>query len=305
MVKEDIQSHNIIFIVVKKVTISFQKINWFKIVCFIPLIFWVLFLIAIPQLQLFIISFLKNRHPEEGIYFGNYIKFFSESLYWHVFLRTTMYSIGTTIMALCICFPTAFFLAKVAKGRSKLALLLMIILPFWISELVRTYSWMIMLRESGVLNWIFIKIGILKQPIEMLYNDYAIFVGLVYASMLFMLMPIYGVLEGFDDSLIEAAQDLGANRWTILWEVIWPHSIPGITSGCIIVFMMTLGNYLTVTILGGKNSLYFTEIIYDQFNVVWNWNQGAAFGFLLLLLSCIIVFLGLKLTNQKLTEIIK
>jgi spermidine/putrescine transport system permease protein len=139
----------------------------------------------------------------------------------------------------------------------------------------------------------------------MLYNDYAIFVGLVYASMLFMLMPIYGVLEGFDDSLIEAAQDLGANRWTILWEVIWPHSIPGITSGCIIVFMMTLGNYLTVTILGGKNSLYFTEIIYDQFNVVWNWNQGAAFGFLLLLLSCIIVFLGLKLTNQKLTEIIK
>jgi len=285
--------------------IQTKYINWFKVVCFIPLICWVFFLIIFPQFQLFVISFIKNRSPGEGIFFGNYVRFFSESLYWRVFLRTALYSIGTTAMALGVCFPTAYFLAKVAKGYSKLTLLLLIILPFWISELVRTYSWMIMLRETGVLNWILLKIGILKNPIEMLYNDYAIFVGLVYASMLFMLMPVYGVLEGLDDSLIEAAKDLGANRWTILWEVIWPHSIPGVTSGCIIVFMLTIGNYLTVTLLGGKNSLYFTETIYNQFNVAWNWNQGAAFGFLLLALSSIIVLLGLKLSNQKLTEVIR
>jgi spermidine/putrescine transport system permease protein len=282
-----------------------KYINWFKIACFIPLVCWVFFLIIFPQFQLFIISFIKNRSPDEGIYFGNYVRFFSESLYWRVFLRTALYSIGTTAMAWAVCFPTAYFLAKVAKGYSKLTLILLIILPFWISELVRTYSWMIMLRETGVLNWILVNIGILKNPVEMLYNDYAIFVGLVYASMLFMLMPIYGVLEGLDDSLIEAAKDLGASRWTILWEIIWPHSIPGVTSGCIIVFMMTIGNYLTVTLLGGKNSLYFTETIYNQFNVAWNWNQGAAFGFLLLALSSIIVLLGLKFSNQKLTEVIR
>jgi spermidine/putrescine transport system permease protein len=199
----------------------------------------------------------------------------------------------------------AFFLAKLAKGRWKIGLIILVMLPFWISELVRTYSWMIMLRETGVINWILLNLGILSEPIEMLYNDYAIFIGLVYASMLFMLLPIYGVLEGLDDSLIEAAQDLGASRWTILWEIIWPHSLPGVMSGCIIVFMLTLGNYLTPVLLGGKNSLYFTETIYNQFVIAWNWNQGSAFGFLLLILSSLLVWIGLKISRQKLTEVAK
>ena len=248
---------------------------------------------------------MKNRYPEVGFYLGNYVRFFSNSIYWHIFLRTAVYAIVTTFFTLAICFPTAFFLAKVAKGRWKLGLIILVALPFWVSELVRTYCWMIMLRETGVINWILLKVGILSKPVEMLYNDYAIFVGLSYASMLFMLLPIYGVLDGLDDSLIEASQDLGASRWATLWEVIWPHSLPGVTSGCIIVFMLALANYLTPTLLGGKNSLYFTETIYNQFMIAWNWNQGAAFGFLLLLISGILVWLGLKLTGQKLTEVVK
>jgi spermidine/putrescine transport system permease protein len=159
---------------------------------------------------------------------------------------------------------------------------------------------MIMLRQTGVINWILLKIGFISTPVEMLYNDYSILVGLVYASMLFMLLPIYAVLESLDNSLIEAAMDLGASRWSVLREVIWPHSLPGVTSGSIMVFMLTIGNYLTATMMGGKNSLYFTETIYNQFNIAWNWNQGAAFGFLLLLFSSFIVWLGLKLSGQKL-----
>jgi spermidine/putrescine transport system permease protein len=278
---------------------------WFRVICLVPLLLWILGLLVLPHAQLFILSFIKNRHPEEGFYLGNYIRFFSEPLYWRIFLRTAIYAMLTTLFTLAICFPTAFFLAKIVKGRWQLGLILLVILPFWISELVRTYSWMIMLRETGVINWFLIKLGIISQPVEMLYNDYAIFVGLVYASMLFMLLPIYGVLDGLDDAMIEAAQDLGANRWTILWEIIWPHSLPGVTSGCIIVFMLTLGNYLTPTLMGGKNSMYFTETIYNQFIISWNWNQGAAFGFLLLLLSSLLVWLGLKLTGQKLTEVVK
>jgi spermidine/putrescine transport system permease protein len=278
---------------------------WFRFVCLIPLLLWVFILFIFPHVQLFVISFMKDRHPEEGFYLGNYLRFFSEPLYWRIFVRTALYAIVTTIFTLAICYPTAFFLAKVAKGRWKLGLILLVVLPFWVSELVRTYSWMVMLRETGVINWIFVRFGIFSQPVEMLYNDYAIFVGLTYASMLFMLLPIYGVLDGLDDSLIEAAQDLGANRWTILWQIVWPHSLPGVTSGCIIVFMLTLGNYLTPTLMGGKNSLYFTETIYNQFIVAWNWNQGAAFGFLLLLLSGFFVWLGLKLTRQKLTEVVR
>lgn len=278
---------------------------WFRVVCLLPLLMWILSLLVFPHTQLFVMSFIKNRHPEEGFYLGNYIRFFSEPLYWRIFVRTAVYSILTTFFTLAICYPTAFFLAKVAKSRRQLALILLVVLPFWISELVRTYSWMIMLRETGVINWILLKLGILSEPVEMLYNDYAIFVGLVYASMLFMLLPIYGVLDGLDDTLIEAAQDLGASRWTILWEIVWPHSLPGVTSGCIIVFMLTLGNYLTPTLMGGKNSLYFTETIYNQFIISWNWNQGAAFGFLLLFLSSLMVWLGLTLTRQKLAEVVK
>lgn len=284
---------------------SSKPFPWFRVVCLVPLLLWIFVLLVFPHVQLFAISFIKNRQPEEGFYLGNYMRFFSEPLYWRIFLRTATYAILTTFFTLAICFPTAFFLAKVAKGRLRLGLIMLVVLPFWISELVRTYSWMIMLRETGVINWIMVKLGIFSKPIEMLYNDYAIFVGLSYASMLFMLLPIYGVLDGLDDSLIEAAQDLGANRWTTLWEVVWPHSLPGVTAGSIIVFMLALGNYLTPTLMGGKNSLYFTETIYNQFIISWNWNQGAAFGFLLLLLSGLFVWLGLKLSGQKLTEVVK
>lgn len=269
---------------------------WFKVVCLVPLLLWVFMLLVFPHAQLFFISFLKNRHPEEGFYWGNYIRFFSNTIYWHIFLRTAVYALVTTLFTLVICYPTAFFIAKVTKGRWKLGLTVLVALPFWISELVRTYSWMIMLRETGVINWVLTRTGILSKPVELLYNDYAIFVGLCYAAMLFMLLPIYGVLDGLDDSLIEAAQDLGASRWETLWEVIWPHSLPGVTSGCIIVFMLALANYLTPTLLGGKNSLYFTETIYNQFMIAWNWNQGAAFGFLLLALSGLFVWLGLKVS---------
>jgi len=129
--------------------------------------------------------------------------------------------------------------------------------------------------------------------------------GLVYTSMLFMVVPLISVLDSLDDSLIEAAYDLGANMGSILVKIIIPHAMPGIVSGSIVVFMLTLGNYLTPNLMGGKNALWFTEQIYNQFIASFNWNQGAAFGFLLLLLSSLIVWTGLKLTNQKLSKVVK
>jgi ABC-type spermidine/putrescine transport system permease subunit I len=117
-------------------------------------------------------------------------------------------------------------------------------------------------------------------------------VGLVYTSMLFMVVPLIGALDSLDDTLIEAAYDLGGNGWSILRQIIIPHAAPGIVAGCIVVFMLTLGNYLTPTLLGGKNSLWFTEQIYTQFITRFNWEQGAAFGFLLLVLSSAIVWVG-------------
>jgi spermidine/putrescine transport system permease protein len=141
--------------------------------------------------------------------------------------------------------------------------------------------------------------------VELLYHDATILVGLVYTSMLFMVIPLISALESLDDSLIEAAYDLGGNGGSILRHIIIPHAAPGMVSGCIVVFMLTLGNYLTPTLLGGKNSLWFTEQIYTQFITRFNWEQGAAFGFLLLGLSTALVWLGLRLSGQQLGEVMQ
>ena len=189
-----------------------------------------------------------------------------------------------------IAFPVAWYIAKIARGRAKSLLFVLCLIPFWVSETVRTLGWMILLRESGVLPRLLVDLGITAAPVELLYHDATILVGLVYTSMLFMVVPLVSALESLDDSLIEAAYDLGGNGWSILRQIVIPHAAPGIAAGSIVVFMLTLGNYLTPTLLGGKNSLWFTEQIYTQFITRFNWEQGAAFGFLLLVLSTAIVW---------------
>ncbi len=181
-----------------------------------------------------------------------------------------------------MAFPIAWIIAKVARGRSSALLFVVCLIPFWVSETVRTLGWMILLRESGVLPSLLVHLGLTAQPVELLYHDATILVGLVYTSLLFMVVPLVGSLESLDNELIEAAYDLGGKGGSILREIVIPHAAPGITAGCIVVFMLTLGNYLTPTLLGGKNSQWFTEQIYTQFITRFNWEQGAAFGFLLL-----------------------
>jgi spermidine/putrescine transport system permease protein len=164
---------------------------------------------------------------------------------------------------------------------------------------------MILLRESGVLPRLLVDLGLAASPPELLYHDATILVGLVYTSMLFMVVPLTSALSTLDDALIEAAYDLGGNGWTCLRDIVIPHAAPGIAAGSIVVFMLTLGNYLTPTLLGGKNSLWFTEQIYAQFITRFNWEQGAAFGFLLLLLSTLIVWAGLHLSGQRFGEVMR
>ena len=212
------------------------------------------------------------------------------------------------LTAATICCPTepiAWIIAKLARGRASSLLFIVCLIPFWVSETVRTLGWMILLRESGVLPALLVKLGLTDVPIELLYHDATLLVGLVYTSLLFMVVPLISSLESLDNALIEAAYDLGANGFAVLRTIIIPHAAPVITAGCIVVFMLTLGNYLTPTLLGGKNSQWFTEQIYTQFITRFNWEQGAAFGFLLLGLSTAIVVLGLRLSGQRFAEVMR
>ncbi len=280
-----------------------HKIRWSFIIFFIPVALWLFLLIVLPHLELLRISFTSSG--TDGFTLTNYKAFFTEPIYWLTFVRTALYSIFVTAIVLAISLPVAFYITKVSNIKAQGLLMILILVPFWVSELIRVYGWMILLRESGVLNQLLVKIGVFKQPIELLYNDITMIMGLVYTSMLFMIIPIIGVLGSLDDSLIEAAHDLGAKKPAIWKEIIIPYCMPGIMSGSIIVFMLVLGSYLTPKLMGGKNSLWFTEQIYNQIIVYFNWEQGSAFGFLLLLLSSMIIWVALKVTKQEFRKVIK
>jgi spermidine/putrescine transport system permease protein len=283
-----------------------RQTRWGLFLFITPVLLWLFLLIVLPQIDLLIMSFRTENDSGDMMWsVSNYLNFFDEPIYWLTFVRTAIYSVLVTFLTFLIALPVAFYITKVVTPRYQGFLTLLLLLPFWVSELVRVYGWMILLRESGVFNHFLLKLGILNKPIEMLYNDATMVLGLVYTSMLFMVVPLLSVMESLDNSLIEAAYDLGANMWTILFRIIIPHATPGIVSGSIVVFMLTLGNYLTPNLIGGKNSLWFTEQIYNQFIASFNWNQGAAFGFLLLFLSSIAVWLGLKLTKQSLKKVVQ
>ena len=271
-----------------------------------PALVWLVGLIVLPHLELALISLRARVAPRVyELSLSQYRTFFDEPLYWHTFVRTAAMSILATICTLLIAFPAAWYIAKIAHGRAKSILFVLCLIPFWVSETVRTLGWTILLRESGVLPHVLVALGITAAPVEMLYHDTTILVGLVYTSLLFMVVPLISAFDSLDNSLIEAAYDLGGDDWSILRQIIVPHAAPGIAAGAVIVFMLTLGNYLTPTLLGGKNSLWFTEQIYTQFITRFNWEQGAAFGFLLLVLSTVIVWLGLKLTGQRFGDVMR
>jgi spermidine/putrescine transport system permease protein len=271
-----------------------------------PALVWLVGLIVLPHLELAAISLRARVAPRVYAWsLDQYRTFVDEPLYWHTFVRTAVLSSVATACTLLIAFPAAWYIAKIARGRARSTLFVLCLIPFWVSEAVRTLGWMILLRESGVLPQLLVDLGVTRAPVELLYHDATILVGLVYTSLLFMIVPLVSAFESLDDSLIEAAYDLGGNGWSIFRQIVVPHAAPGIAAGSIVVFMLTLGNYLTPTLLGGKNSLWFTEQIYTQFITRFNWEQGAAFGFLLLILSTAIVWFGLKVTGQRFGDVMR
>ncbi|MGJ8571476.1 MAG: ABC transporter permease [Hoeflea sp.] len=273
------------------------------ILLFAPFALWILLLIILPHLGMFYISVQEKVGPrmyEFGL--GNYINFFTEPIYWNTLIRTGSMSLLVTILALLLGFPIAYYIAKIAGNRTRGALFLMCLIPLWVSDLIRAFGWILLLRETGIISSSLQWAGVINTPIEFLYNDAAVIMGLVYTVILFMIVPLVSTLDGMDNAMIEAGYNLGGNGPTVLRRIIIPYAMPGIVSGCIVVFMLTAGSYLTPILLGGKNSSWFTEQIYDQFITRYNWESGAAFGFLLLAFTSLVVWGGLKLSGQTLNS---
>lgn len=270
---------------------------------FAPFAAWIALLIVIPHIDMFLLSLREKIAPrvyETGL--RNYADFLATSVYPWTLLRTVVFSIIATALTFAIGFPVAYYIAKIARGRTRAALFLLCLLPFWVSEIVRVFGWMLLLRETGLISNALQWAGLARGPVELLYNDAAILIGLVYTSMLFMIVPLISTIDGMDDALVEAGYDLGGNGWTVMTRIVIPYALPGIVAGCIVVFMLSLGNYLTPTLLGGKSGQWFTAQIYSQFITRFNWELGSAFGFILLATSSIVVWLLLRLSGQSLSN---
>ena len=273
------------------------------ILLFAPFLLWIGLLIVLPQLGIVGVSLREKVGPGEYVAgFRNYADFLAEPIYWNTLLRTAVMSILVTALALCIGFPVAYYIAKIARRRSRTALFLLCLVPLWVSDLVRAFGWIILLRETGVVSTLLQASGLATGPLELLYNDATVVMGLVYTVVLFMIVPLVSTLDGMDDSLIEAGLNLGGSRLTVFRRIVVPYAMPGVVAGCIIVFMMTAGSYLTPVLLGGKNSMWFTEQIYNQFITRYNWEAGATFGVLLLAFTSAVVWAGLRLTGQNLAS---
>ncbi len=269
---------------------------------------WLIFMIVIPQLIMFdyslrpLLPLRKLGGPEDVWTLKNYIVLFTNPLHRAIFLKTIWSSAIVTVIAFAICYPIAFYLAKVARGARVRLLMLGLIIPYWINELLRLFAWQLILADSGILNQLLIGLRMIAEPINFRSGDSAVILGMTYAYILFMVFPIYNVIESLDRNQIEAARDLGSSWLRIHRRIVIPHAKPGIAVGCIMTFMLAAGTVAAPQLLGSPSSFWFTQVINTNFECA-NWNQGAAYAIVLMLLCVIFMFIMLKVFKVGLKEI--
>ena len=185
----------------------------------------------------------------------------------------------TTALCLVISYPVAYYIAVVAPARRKNLLLALVVIPFWTSFLIRTYAWMLLLRTEGLINTLLLSTGLIDAPLNLLYNEMAVMVGLVYGELPFMILPLYASLEKLDLTLLEAAGDLGAHHASTFWRITVPLTMPGIVAGIVLVFIPSIGQFVVSDLLGGAKSMLAGNLIQNQFAVARNKPFGSAVAF--------------------------
>jgi len=259
-------------------------------VLLLPAVVWYAVFFLGPLWQMVLISFAQ-RGPYGGVEPGFYLDSYQEltnPLYVNVFAVTLKMALIGTLACLVIGYPLAYFLATRA-GRYKTVLLLLIIVPFWTSFLIRTYAWETILDSQGVLSNVLQAIGVIHQPLQVLYSPVAIFIGIVYNYLPLMVFPLYVALERMDKRLVEASKDLGAGRFATFRQVTLPLTLPGVMTGCLLVFIPLTGEYLIPTILGGSKNIFMGSLIANQFLEVRDWPFGAALGVMVMVLLLVLV----------------
>ena len=221
-----------------------------------------------------------------------------------IFAKTILASLAVTAIAFVVCYPIAFAIAKLEPPRRAALIMLALVIPYAINELLRVFAWQMILNYGGPLNALLGLFGL--EPVPFLESGSGVFVAMVYAYILFMVFPLYNVLDTLDTNQIEAARDLGAGTWRVHRRVVLPHARPGIAVGCIMTFMVSAGSYAVPYIMTrGTADPWFTQLVYNRFFQATNWNVGAAYAFSLLAVCTGFVFLMMKLLKVRLKDIAK
>ncbi|MFL0196347.1 ABC transporter permease [Clostridium sp. WILCCON 0269] len=265
-----------------------------------PISIWMIIFMAVPILYIVFISFLQ-RGVNGGIDFtfslDNYKRIVSP-LYFKIFFDSLYIAFITTLCALILGYPFAYFVAKIPK-RLRIFTVMLVIIPFWTNSLIRTYAWMVLMSTGGIINNLFIKFGVIKQPLKMLYTYGAVLIGMIYTLFPFMVLPLYTSIEKIEEIYIDAAKDLGASSLKAFLTITLPLSMPGIISGCILVFMPSLGLFYICDLMGGSKVMLIGNLIRNQFLSSRDWPFGAAISIFMIIATLLIVVVGVKLAGKK------
>ncbi|MDR3645627.1 MAG: ABC transporter permease [Clostridia bacterium] len=262
----------------------------------LPITVWLVLIIIVPILIMFATSFYKKvgSNIEPIFNFGNYAKFFTDSIYIPIFFKTLLLALAVSISSIVLGYPLAYLVSRKVK-RFRNQLYMLILVPLWVSYLVRIVAWRAILGRGGVLNTLLLDLHLIKEPISLfIYNPFAIFIVLTHISLPFVFISIFTSLEKIPKNLINAAADLGANGPRTLKEIIIPLSMPGVLSGFTMAFVTALGDYIIPQQLGGPNGLMFGNLIVSQFGYAYNWPLGAALGFIMFGVAVLILALSNK-----------
>ena len=273
--------------------------KFWKFFFLFPVIIYVAFLIALPLLYILLISFFKSD------YYGgmlttftvqNYIDAFDQ-VYVSVFLKSILIALITTIICILIAYPFVLAVSH-KKPRTQKILMTLVMIPFLTNSLIRMYGWLVLLRKSGVINQVLLGMGVIHEPLSLMYNMFGIIIGMVYTLLPFMILPLYSSVSTIDKYLLEAANDLGAGKAKTFFKIIVPQTLPGLFNGSLMVFTPALGYFFIVDILGGGKLMILGNLIKNQFLTARNWPFGAAISILLVLITFIIIFIYRKLGGK-------
>lgn len=264
-----------------------------------PAMLWLFVFFLIPLGIMLVYSFCQHTYASDvrtGVSWvftlENYLNAF-DSAYMQALLRSFWIALANTLICLVIGYPIAYYISK-KSPKLRNILFVLVIIPFWTNFIVRTYAWMVILRENGLINTVLMRLGLINEPLQLLFTNGAVITGLVYGYLPFMILPLYASIEKVNPSLLEAAYDLGANRFQTFLKVMLPLTMPGIIAGSILVFIPTLGAFVTPDLLGGAKVMMIGNVIQSQYTKVRNWPFGSALSFILLSAVLVLTSLYIK-----------